>query len=322
MDLVTGLPVSGSYDAICVVVCRLSKRARYLPTRKTADAAELARVFFDQIVVIHGVPRSIVSDRDPKFISKFWQAVMETLKVKLRMTVSHRVQADGQSERQIRTLEDALRCTVSHYGDDWIEWLSSIEYAHATLVSMSTGKSPMEIDTGRRRPFPRLWVASDPSNFLSERQAVVAYAKEQLEKAQARQKRFYDQNRVEISFKTSNFVYVRANLLNESLSNADYDISKDPTKNKLLPRWVGLFPIAKRIGENAYKLVLPAVIRAHDVFNVDQLKLSINCPPEFIGRPVRRAAPVLYDDQGNRIYVIAALLNKRRRRGRVQYLVK
>ncbi|GMF15633.1 unnamed protein product [Phytophthora fragariaefolia] len=321
MDFVTGLPTSGGFDAVLVVVCRLSKRARYLPTRKTADAEEVARSFFDNIVVIHGAPRSIVSDRDPKFVSKFWQAVMASMHVELRMTVSHRAQADGQSERQIRTLEDALRCTVSHYGDNWSEWLTSIEYAHASLVNMSTGKTPMEIDTGRR-PLPRIWAVSDSCLFLEDRQAAIDYAKDQLSKAQARQKRYYDKHRTHTMFELSDFVYVRAKLLNKAFSTPDYDISKDSTKNKLLPRWVGPFPIAKRIGENSYKLVLPPALKSHDVFNVDQLKLSIGCPPEFVGRPVRRAAPVLYDDQGNRIYVIAALLQKRRRRGRVQYLVQ
>lgn len=113
-------------------------------------------------------------------------------------------------------------------------WLPSIAYAHATLVSVSTGKTPMEVDTGRR-PIPRLWATSDPSVFLSEGQQIVEYAKEQLHKAQKRQKRFYDQGRLEVSFKESDFVYVRAKLLNKSMDNDDYDITKDPTKNKLFP---------------------------------------------------------------------------------------
>ncbi|POM64508.1 Polyprotein [Phytophthora palmivora] len=178
----------------------------------------------------------------------------------------------------------------------------------------------MEVDTGRR-PIPRIWAASNSCLFLEDRQAAIDYAKDQLSKAQARQKRYYDKHRNHTTFELSDFVYVRAKLLNKTFSTPDYDISKDTTKNKLQPRWVGPFPIAKRIGENSYQLVLPPALKSHDVFNVDQLKLSIGCPPEFVGRPVRRAAPVLYDDQGNRIYVIAALLQKRRRQGRVQYLV-
>ncbi|OWZ20062.1 Retrovirus Polyprotein [Phytophthora megakarya] len=242
MDLVTGLPESGGFDAICVIVCRVSKRAHYLPTRKAADAAEIAKTFFDQIIIIHGLPRSIVSDRDPRFLSHLWQELMSTLNVQLRMTVAHRAQADGQSERQIKALEDALRYTVSYYGDAWSQRLPSIEFAHASLVSTSTSKAPIEVDTRRYG-----------SGFL-----------------------------------------------NKNLSSPDYDISQDPTKNKLLPCWIGPLPIAKRIGTNAYKLVLPT----------------------FVGRPIRRVALVIYDNQIQQANVVAVQPKKRRSRGRTQYLVK
>ncbi|KAG6956124.1 hypothetical protein JG687_00010796 [Phytophthora cactorum] len=173
----------------------------------------------------------------------------------LQMTVSHRAQADGQSERQIWTLEDALRCTASRYSDEWHKWLPSTEYAYASFVNMSTGVTPMEIDTGRR-PLPRLWVASDSCLFLEDHQAVIDYAKEQLAKAQERQKKSYDQHRKIVNFNISAFVYVRAKLLNKNFETPDCDFSKDPTKNKLLPHWVGPFPIAQRVGAYAYKLVL------------------------------------------------------------------
>ncbi|POM60893.1 Reverse transcriptase-RNase H-integrase [Phytophthora palmivora] len=193
--------------------------------------------------------------------------------------------------------------------------------AIANKVHFSRYQFRMLLDTGRP-PLTRLWVTQSQNEFIADRQEAIRCAKEQLAKAQLRQKRFYDRHRVETSFDVSDFVYVRANLLNKTISTPDYDISQDPNKNKLLPRWIEPFPIAKRIGSNAYKLVLPAVLRSHDVFNVDQLKLSVGCPPEFVGRPIRRAAPVIYDDEGHRIYVVAALLQKRRYRGRVQYLVK
>ncbi|OWZ06736.1 Retroelement [Phytophthora megakarya] len=314
MDLVTGLPVSGGFDAICVLVGRLNKRARYLPTRKAADAAEIAKIFFDQIIVIHGLPRSIVFDHDPRSLHQLSQELMSTLYVPLHMTVAHRAQADGQSELQIRTLEDVLRCTVSNYGDDWLQRLPSIEFAHASLVSSSISKAPIEFDTGRQLP-TRLWFIPSQNQFLADRQAAIVHAKEQLAKAEERQTKFYDRHRVDTRFTTSA-------LLNKNLSSPDYDISQDPTKNKLLPRWIGPFPIAKGIGTNAYKLVLPTVLRSHKVFNVDQLKLFFGCPPEFVGHPIRRVAPVIYDNHGHQVYVVVALLKKQRSRERTQYLVK
>lgn len=322
MDFVTGLPESGGSDAVYVVVCRLSKRARYLPSRKDATAEDVAREFFNQIVVLHGVPNSIVSDRDPRFLSDLWRAMMQIMQIKTKMTVAHRAQADGQSERQIRTLEDALRCTVSHYGDDWYQWLPCIEFAHATSISTSTGLSPMEVETGRR-PIPHVWISLEQSEFVRTRDEAVRMARAQLLKAQERQRRYYNRGRAEVHFQAGDFVFVKANLLNVNrLGRPDYDPARDPTVNKLLPKWLGPFPIEAVIGAANYKLTLPAVLRSHRTFNVDQLKKSFGCPPEFVGRPIRRTAPVLYDDQGQRIYVIAALLQKRRRRRRTQYLVQ
>ncbi|GMF60569.1 unnamed protein product [Phytophthora fragariaefolia] len=88
--------------------------------------------------------------------------------------------------------------------------------------------------------------------------------------------------RLDVSFKEYEFAYVRAKLLNKSMVNADYDITKDPTKNKLLQHCVGPFAIVKRVND---KLLLPVVVRSHDAFNVDQLKLSVGCPPEFMVVP-------------------------------------
>ncbi|KAF4046941.1 Integrase core domain [Phytophthora infestans] len=138
MDFVTGLPISNGYNGVLVVVDKLSKRPCYIPITKDVTAEVTAHLFFDHVVRYYGLPSSIVSDRDSKFCSKFWTALMEYMGIKLRMAVSKGAQADGQSERQIRTLKDALRCTASHYGDDWIAVLPTVECAHATAIHSST----------------------------------------------------------------------------------------------------------------------------------------------------------------------------------------
>ncbi|KAI9907643.1 hypothetical protein PsorP6_016563 [Peronosclerospora sorghi] len=90
-------------------------------------------------------------DRDPKFMSEFWQELMRIVKVKHRMTLSRLAQVDGRSERQVRTLEDSLRSVVSHYGDDWAKILPAVKYAPVTLISTSSRVSPFEVDCGRNR---------------------------------------------------------------------------------------------------------------------------------------------------------------------------
>ncbi|OWZ23813.1 LOW QUALITY PROTEIN: hypothetical protein PHMEG_0001223 [Phytophthora megakarya] len=109
MDFVTGLPDSNSHDAIMTVVDKLSKRPKYCACNRTDDAKDVAHNFFDCVVRHHGVPSIIISDRYPKFISKFWSWLAKLMGVRLHMTTSYRAQADGQTERQNLILEDALR---------------------------------------------------------------------------------------------------------------------------------------------------------------------------------------------------------------------
>ncbi|KAF1319757.1 Retroelement pol polyprotein, partial [Globisporangium splendens] len=97
MDFITGLPVSEGFDAIFVTVDKLSKRPKYHPTHSTADAESTAKVFFEAVVRHHGLPKVIISDRDPKFTSDFWKSLTKLMGIKLSMTTPHRAQADGQT---------------------------------------------------------------------------------------------------------------------------------------------------------------------------------------------------------------------------------
>ncbi|KAF1316466.1 putative retroelement, partial [Globisporangium splendens] len=173
MDFITGLPVSEGCDAILTVVDKLSKRAKYAPTHAKDGAPDVAKVFFDTIVRHHGLPEVVISDRDSKFTSKFWTSLMKLMGIKLSMTTSHRPQADSQTERQNLVVEDALRCVVSYQGTDWVQHLGMIEYAHATLISASTGFSPFEIDTVRKER--NVW--EQTINPKTEERGIVEYAK-------------------------------------------------------------------------------------------------------------------------------------------------
>ncbi|GMF56054.1 unnamed protein product [Phytophthora fragariaefolia] len=139
---ITHLPVSDGFDAIMVFVDKLSKRLVNIPTHTTATPEDTAKLFFNNVIRYYGIPSTIISDRDPKFTTKFWTALTSLMKIKTAMTMAHRAQADGQTERQNRTLEDSLRCSISYHGNDWNEHLPLIEYAHATLVSSSSSCHP------------------------------------------------------------------------------------------------------------------------------------------------------------------------------------
>jgi hypothetical protein len=118
MDFVVGLPRSPrGRDAIWVVVDRLTKSAHFIPMKTTNLASDLVPLYMKEVVRLHGVPKSIVSDRDSKFVSKFWESLHSALGTKLSLSVAFHPQTDGQSERTIQTLEDMLRaCVLSWKG--------------------------------------------------------------------------------------------------------------------------------------------------------------------------------------------------------------
>ena len=118
MDFAVGLPrTQGGYDSIWVIVDRLTKSAHFLAVKTTYKASHLARLFIAEIVRLHGIPSSIVSDRDPKFTSRFWRAFQQAMGSKVCLSTSNHPQTDGQTERTIQTLEDMLRACVLESGE-------------------------------------------------------------------------------------------------------------------------------------------------------------------------------------------------------------
>src|SRR5512145_1832214 len=149
MDFITELPTTkNKFDSIWVVVDRLTKRCHFVPTQGTVNAEGVARLFIDHIWRHHGMPTSIVSDRDSKFVSKFWTFVFKAMGTSLNMTVAYHAQADGQTERMNRTLEEYLRCFVGPLQDDWDVHLASAEFAINSTVNTSTKMAPFESDLG------------------------------------------------------------------------------------------------------------------------------------------------------------------------------
>ena len=117
MDFVTKLPKTPKgNDMIWVIVDRLTKSAHFLATKETAPLDRLAKMYVDEIVSRHGVPLSIVSDRDSRFVSHFWKSLQRELGTRVHLSTAYHPQTDGQSERTIQTLEDMLRACVIDFG--------------------------------------------------------------------------------------------------------------------------------------------------------------------------------------------------------------
>src|ERR1044072_709367 len=217
MDFVTALPLTRKkFDAIWVVVDHLTKTAHFIPIKLSYMVEQLAEVYVAEIVRLHGVPTSIVSDRDPRFTSRFWGALHEALGTKLRQSSAYHPQTDGQTERTIQSLEDLLRACVLDHRESWGELLPLVEFTYNNSFHASIGMAPYEALYGRRCRTP-LWWYQDGEQLLVGPELVqqttekVKEVQAKMRAAQSRQKSYADTRRRELEFEAGDHVFLRVN---------------------------------------------------------------------------------------------------------------
>jgi hypothetical protein len=149
MDFVLGLSrTQRGTDSIFVVVERFSKMAHFIPFQKTSNATHIKNLFFKEIMRLHGLLKSIVSDRDTKFIGHFWRTLWKKLGTNLMFIFAYHPQTDGQTEVVNRSLGDLLRSLVTEHHSSWDNILPQAKFAYNDSVNQSTGKSPFQIVYG------------------------------------------------------------------------------------------------------------------------------------------------------------------------------
>ncbi|GJT60438.1 putative reverse transcriptase domain-containing protein [Tanacetum coccineum] len=158
MDFVTKLPkATNGYDTIWVIVDRLTKSAHFLPMRETDPIEKLMKLYMKEVVTRHGVPVSIISDRDGRFTSLFWKALNKALGTRLDMSTAYHPETDGQSERTIQTLEDMLRACVLDFRKNWDRHLPLVEFSYNNSYHTSIKAAPFEALYGRKCRSPVCW---------------------------------------------------------------------------------------------------------------------------------------------------------------------
>jgi len=148
MDFVMGLPRSKNHDAIWVVVDWLTKQWHLVPCSTTVDTCDLADLFLQHIFRLHGLPRTITSDRGPQFASAFWHRLCVQLGIEQRLSTAFHPQTDGQTERMNAVMEQYLQSYVNYLQDDWADWLPIAEFASNNHISDTTAVSPFFANLG------------------------------------------------------------------------------------------------------------------------------------------------------------------------------
>ncbi|KAJ0939621.1 putative nucleotidyltransferase, Ribonuclease H [Helianthus annuus] len=271
MDFVTGLPrTQAGNDTIWVIVDRLTKSAHFLAIKETDKFSQLAAVYLKEVVARHGVPTSIISDRDPRFTSELWQSMHKLFGSKLDMSTAYHPQTDGQSERTIQTLEDMLRACVIDFGKGWERHLPLIEFSYNNSYHTSIQAAPFEALYGRKCRSPLCWAEVGDSQltgpeFVLEASQSIARIRDRMAAARDRQKSYANKRRKPLEFEVNDRVMLKVSPWK--------GVVRFGKRGKLNPRYVGPFKILERIGKVAYRLELPAELgNVHDVFHVSQLK--------------------------------------------------
>ena len=271
MDFVLGLPKTRrGVDSILVVVDRFSKMTHFLPCTKTFDATHVAQLYFREIVKLHGVPKSITSDRDPKFVSHFWRTLWRKMGTHLQFSSSHHPQTDCQTEVVNRSLGNLLRSLVGEEKKNWDLTLAQAEFAYNMSKNRSTGKCPFEIVYGvipngplDLLPLPVTnRISGDAEDMAAHIKNLHAQVKRKLEEINQKYKSAADKHRRYMEFKEGDLVWI--NLRKERFPRGK--------AGKLNARADGPFRVLKRLGENAYQIELPGDMEVSATFNVADLQ--------------------------------------------------
>ncbi|GKD59966.1 putative reverse transcriptase domain-containing protein [Tanacetum coccineum] len=275
IDFVTKLPkTSSGQDTIWVIVDRLTKSAHFLPMKETDLTEKLTRQYLKEVVSIHGVPVTIISDRDNRFTSHFWQSLQKALGTQLDMSTTYHPQTDGQSERTIQTLEDMLRAYVINFGKGWDRHLPLVEFSYDNSYHTSIKVAPFEALYGRKCRSPICWAEVGDSQLIGpeivhETTENIIHIKSRIQAAHDRQKSYTDVRRKPLDFQVGDVVMLKVSPWKGVIRFGKW--------GKLNPQYIRPFKILAKVGTIAYRLELPEQLsRVHSTFHVLNLKKCLS----------------------------------------------
>ncbi|WVZ58387.1 hypothetical protein U9M48_008666 [Paspalum notatum var. saurae] len=287
MDFIVSLPrTQKGYDSIWVIIDCFTKSAHFIPVKTSYHAKTYAELYIARIISLHGVPRTITSDRGSLFVSRFWEQLQTALGTNLIRSSAYHPQTSGQVERVNQILEDMLRACALTYSTKWDECLPLAEFADNNSYQKSLEMAPFEALYGRRCRTPLNW--SKPGERVTFGPDLVTHAEGQVKFIHSNLKRAQSRPLV---FEKGDHVYLRVSPMK--------GVHRFGVKGKLAPRYVGPFKITEQCGPVAYRLELPPHLAAvHDVFHVSQLKKCLRVPEEVVDTSQIQIQPDLsYEEQ-------------------------
>jgi hypothetical protein len=285
MDFVGPFPLSNNFDYVWVILDRFTSLVHLVPTTTTVTASKLATLFIEHIVRLHGLPDSIVSDRDTKFTAEFWAETHRLLGVQLLKSTAFHPQTDGASERMIRVVSGMLRTLVKPDQTNWSEKLPLVEFACNSSTNESSGFAPFELTYGfiprmiqtveaAKYPGVQAFAQNAVNNFTQARDALIESRVRQTTQSNRHR-------RADPAYKRGQKVY---------LSTVNLNLPKGRAR-KLAPKFIGPYEIIRAHPEtSSYTLELPEELmkrRIHPTFHSSLLKsYSANDADLFPNRPL------------------------------------
>jgi transposase InsO family protein len=311
-DTIVKLPPCDGYDSIDVWIDRFSKEAHFVPARESRDTSEHIQMIIQEVIRLHGLPDSVISDRAPIYRSKLWRGVLQQLGIKTNLSSAFHPETDGQTERVNQTLEQFLRMFVSHFQDNWVPLLPIAEFAYNNSRHATTGLSPFYLTRGYhpRANFLTNHPSRDASFPLAKLRATEAQERFRathilLEHARASMMSQTNKRRMDHPFKVGDWVWLRTTHLKTSRPCKKLDFRK-----------IGPFRISAQINPVAFRLDLPHDVQLHPVFHVSLLE------PHLVSSIPNREIPPppLTSVNGETHADVAAILDSKGRR-QIRYLV-
>jgi len=313
-DFITKLPLAQGYDAILVVCDRFSKMVHFIATMEKMSAEGLAKLFWDHVWKLHGLPESIISDRGVQFVAGMMKELNNLLGIQIKLLIAYHPQTDRQTERINQELEQYLRVFINHRQEQWPDWLGTAEFTYNNKVHAATKTLPFKANYGQdpKMGFEgrRKGKYEAAEKFIERMRKIQEKAKAALGKAQEEMKKFANRKRREEE------EYRVGDLVLLSIKDLKWQM-KGRRSEKLTEHFVGPYKVKEIILSNTIELELSKSIKIYPVVNISRVQLY---KPQVEGQ--KKIPPKLVIIEREEEFKVEKILNKRTIRGKEKFLVR